>query len=57
MNKLLFEKGVWEGELRLRHVRNEKEREARLARKRTSIISNLQTLLKELAKYEASERH
>ena len=33
-------------------MKSSKEREVRLARKRTSIISNSQALLKELAKYQ-----
>ena len=51
MNKLLFEKGV--GKVNFDFVMFEmksvKEREVRLAKKRTCIISNSQALLKELA--------
>ena len=59
MNKLPFEKGVGKVNFAfdMFEMKSAKEREARLARKRTSIISNSLALLKELAKYKASERH
>ena len=59
MNKLLFEKGVGKVnfDFGMLEMKSAKEREARLARKRTSIISNSQALLKELVKYQASGRH
>ena len=38
-------------------MKSAKEREVRLARKKTSIISNSQALLKELTKHQASGRH
>ena len=58
LNKLLFEKGVGKENFDFGtfEMISAKEREARLARKRTSIISNSQALLKELAKYQASGR-
>ena len=55
MNKLLFREGRWEGELRLRHVRNEISQGARSQTGSSS--ANSQALLKELAKYQASGRH
>ena len=59
MNKLLFEKGVGKVNFDFDkfEMKSAKEREVRLARKRTSIISNSQALLKELAKYQTSGRH
>ena len=59
MNKLPFEKGAGKVnfDFGMFEMKSAKEREARLARKRTSIISNSQELLKELAKYQASGRH
>ena len=59
MNKLLFEKGVGKVnfDFGMSDMKSAKEREDRLARKKTSIISNSQALLKELAKYQASGRH
>ena len=59
MNKLLFEKGVGKVnfDFDVFEMKSAKEREVRLARKRTSIISNSQALLKELAKYQTSGRH
>ena len=38
-------------------MKSAKEREVRLARKKTSTISNSQALLKESTKYQASGRH
>ena len=51
MNKLLFEKGVGKVnfDFDMFEMKSAKEREVRLTRKRTSIISNSQALLKELA--------
>ena len=59
MNKLLFEKGVGKVnfDFDMFKMKSAKEREVRLARKRTSIISNSQALLKKLAKYQTSGRH
>ena len=59
VNKLLFEKGVGKVnfDFGMFEMKSAKEREVRLARKRTSIISNSQALLKELAKYQTSGRH
>ena len=59
MNKFVFEKGVGKVnfDFGMFEMKSAKEREERLARKRTSIISNSQELLKELAKYQASGRH
>ena len=53
MKKLLFEKGVGKVnfDFDMFEMKSAKEREVRLARKRTSIISNSQALLKEFAKY------
>ena len=59
MNELLFVKGVGKVnfDFCMFAMKSAKEREVRLARKRTSIISNSQALLKELTKYQASGRH
>ena len=60
MNKLLFEKGVGKVnfDFGMLEMKSAKECEARLARRRRrSIISNSQALLKKLAKYQAGGRH
>ena len=56
MNKLLFVKGVGKVnfDFCMFEMKSAKEREDRLARMRTGIISNSQALLKELTKYQAS---
>ena len=59
MNKLLFVKGVGKAnfDFCMFQMKTAKDREVRLARKRTSIISNSQALRKEVTKYQASGRH
>ena len=59
MNNLLFVKGVGKVnfDFCMFEMKSAKEREVRLARKRTTIVSYSQALLKELTKYQASERH
>ena len=59
MNKLLFVKGAGKVnfDFCMFDMKSTNDHEVRLARKRTSIISNSQALLKELTKYQLSGRH